>query len=174
MSPPQASGPGKTSRSKVVDPETGSPQRVGYEGLLLGWYVTDDVAKVVEEGFIFLTGRLSRSSKIAGEMVPHGGVEEAIEACVDEGAKVCVIANPDEDRGEKLIALYEGYALDPAELAQTLAACDLLKLWLPKRDALPPVEALPVLGTGQLDPPQPKNWPNKEPNRSWYKSNALR
>lgn len=119
MWPPQASGPGKTSRSKVVDPETGSPQLVGHEGLLLGWYVTGDVAKVVEERFIFLTGRLSRSSKIAGEMVPHGRVEEAIEACVDEGEKVCVIANPDEDRGEKLIALYEGYALDPAELAHS-------------------------------------------------------
>ena len=89
-------------------------------------------------------------------------------------AAASVIAIPDEDRGEKLIALYERSAIDPAELAQALAASDLPKLWLPKRAVLP-VEALPVIGTGQLDPfAQPKNWPNKEPNRSWYKSNALR
>ena len=87
-------------------PETGSPQLVGHEGLLLGWYVTGDVAAVDGEGFLFSTGR--------------------------PPALASVIANPDEDRGEKLIALYQGSALNPAELAQALAACDLPKLWLPK------------------------------------------
>lgn len=159
---------------RVVDPETQAPLPIGHEGMLLvkganqmlgywansaktkeviinGWYVTGDVAKVDEEGFIYLTGRLSRFSKIAGEMVPHGRVEEAIEACLEEGAKVCVIAVADEDRGEKLIALYEGSTMEPATLAAALAGSDLPKLWLPKRDALLPVETLPVLGTGKLD-----------------------
>jgi len=159
---------------RVVDPETGTPLPVGQEGLLLvkganqmlgywanaaktkevirnGWYITGDVARVDEEGFIYLTGRLSRFSKIAGEMVPHGRVEDAIKACLSEDANVCVVAIADEERGEKLIALYEGSALEPAELVTALAASDLPKLWLPKRDALLRVEALPVLGTGKMD-----------------------
>jgi acyl-[acyl-carrier-protein]-phospholipid O-acyltransferase/long-chain-fatty-acid--[acyl-carrier-protein] ligase len=116
-----------------------------------GWYVTGDVARVDEEGFIYLTGRLSRFSKIAGEMVPHGRVEEAVAACLEEGARVCVVAVADEERGEKLVALYEGSQVEPSELAAALGGCELPKLWLPKRDALLRVKELPVLGTGKLD-----------------------
>ena len=159
---------------RVVDVETGALLPVGNEGMLLvrganrmmgylgnfqktqevvvdGWYVTGDVARVDEEGFIYLTGRLSRFSKIAGEMVPHGRVEEAVAACLEEGARVCVVAVADEERGEKLVALYEGSVVEPSELAAALGGCELPKLWLPKRDALLRVKELPVLGTGKLD-----------------------
>ena len=43
-----------------------------------GWYVTGDVAEIDNEGYIKITGRVSRFSKFAGEMVPHIRVEEAI------------------------------------------------------------------------------------------------
>src|SRR5678816_2873969 len=87
--------------AKIVDKETGEGPLFGREGLLLvkgpnlmagylnqpertaevmrdGWYVTGDIASIDEDGFIFITDRLSRFSKIGGEMVPHLKVEEAV------------------------------------------------------------------------------------------------
>jgi len=42
-----------------------------------GWYVTGDIACIDEDGFIRITDRLTRFSKIGGEMVPHMRIEEA-------------------------------------------------------------------------------------------------
>ena len=44
-----------------------------------GWYCTGDVATVDEDGFLQITGRLSRFSKIGGEMVPHLRIEEKLQ-----------------------------------------------------------------------------------------------
>jgi len=159
--------------ARVVDPETFEPLPPETEGLLLvkgpnrmmgylgqpertaevlreGWYVTGDIATIDRDGFLRITDRLSRFSKIAGEMVPHVKVEEAMVAVL-EGAPCAVTAIPDEQRGERLAALYAAPGVDPAELWQRLAATDLPRLWLPKRENLYPVESLPQLGTGKLD-----------------------
>jgi acyl-[acyl-carrier-protein]-phospholipid O-acyltransferase/long-chain-fatty-acid--[acyl-carrier-protein] ligase len=158
---------------KVVDPVTFVPLAVNQEGLLLvkgpgrmigylnqpertaeafheGWYITGDVALIDTDGFIRITDRLSRFSKIGGEMVPHGRVEEAIGEVA--GACPCVVtAIEDERRGERLAALYVCPEMAPAELWQRLAQTSLPRLWLPKRENLYQVEALPLLGTGKLD-----------------------
>lgn len=64
-----------------------------------GWYVTGDVAYVDEDGFLFITDRLSRFSKIGGEMVPHGRVEEVLhEAAGAETMILAVTGVPDEKR----------------------------------------------------------------------------
>src|SRR5262245_46051769 len=114
--------------AKVVDRETGTPLPQGQEGLLLvkgpnrmlgylgqpekthevlrdGWYVTGDIAKIDEDGFIHLTDRLSRFSKIGGEMVPHLRIEEAIQQILGDASCV-VTAIPDDQKGERLVALY--------------------------------------------------------------------
>ena len=158
---------------KVVDPSTMQPLPPNQEGLLLvkgpnrmlgylgqaertaealrdGWYITGDIGALDDEGFVRITDRLSRFSKIAGEMVPHLKVEECIYTLI--GDFRCVVAGiPDEQRGERLVVLYTRPDLPPAELWQALSETGLPKLWLPKRENIYHVEALPSLGTGKLD-----------------------
>ncbi len=126
----------------------GEPERTA-EVLHDGWYVTGDIAAIDDEGFIRITDRLSRFSKIAGEMVPHLRIEDAIAAILN-AAPCAVTAVADDRRGERLAALYV-HEMDPAELWQRLADTDLPRLWLPKRENLYRVDALPQLGTGKLD-----------------------
>jgi len=157
----------------VVDPDTGERLPAGKEGLLLvkgpnrmlgylgqpektaevmqnGWYVTGDIGCLDDEGFIRITDRLSRFSKIAGEMVPHIKIEEAAQAILGDFA-CAVTAVPDDQKGERLVVLYTRQDLIPAELWRRLSETDLPKLWIPKRDDLHIVESLPTLGTGKID-----------------------
>ena len=159
--------------ARIVDPATLAPLPANTEGLLLvkgsntmrgylgsdrrtaevlhdGWYITGDIALLDDEGFIRITDRLSRFSKIGGEMVPHVRIEEAISTIIGD-APVAVSAVADETRGERLVAMYVSTEIQPGDVWQRLAATDLPRLWLPKRENIYCVEALPVLGTGKLD-----------------------
>ena len=127
----------------------GQPERTA-EVLHDGWYVTGDIARIDDEGFLYITDRLSRFSKIAGEMVPHIRVEEALGTVLGD-APCAVTGIPDEQRGERLVALYVHAELSPAEVSQRLSATELPKLWLPKGENVYRVTELPLLGTGKLD-----------------------
>jgi acyl-[acyl-carrier-protein]-phospholipid O-acyltransferase/long-chain-fatty-acid--[acyl-carrier-protein] ligase len=116
-----------------------------------GWYVTGDIAAIDESGFITITDRLSRFSKIGGEMVPHMRVEEAIVEALGHDAAAVVTAVPDESRGERLVALYVEPSVTPEALWEKLTQTELPRLWLPKRDDLHVVDAIPTLGTGKVD-----------------------
>jgi acyl-[acyl-carrier-protein]-phospholipid O-acyltransferase / long-chain-fatty-acid--[acyl-carrier-protein] ligase len=127
----------------------GQPERTS-EAIVDGWYVTGDIGAIDDEGFIRITDRLARFSKIAGEMVPHLKVEESIYAFL--GDHRCVVTGiPDEQRGERLVVLYTRPDMTPAELWRQLSETDLPKLWIPKRENVYQVESLPTLGTGKLD-----------------------
>jgi len=158
---------------RIVDPETKEPLQPGQEGMLLvkgpnrmlgylkqpertkevfyhDWYITGDIAKVDEDGFLSITDRLSRFSKVGGEMVPHLLVEEMIsKSCGD--APCAVTGLPDERKGERLAVLYTHPNLTPEELWRRLSETDLPKLWLPKLENIHHVDELPILGTGKLD-----------------------
>lgn len=158
---------------QVVEPETAKPLPLDREGLLLvkgpnvmlgylgqpgktsevlrdGWYDTGDIASVDEDGFIRITDRFSRFSKIGGEMVPHLKVEEAINRILDDQGCV-VTAVPDEHKGERLVVFYTRADLSPDELWNELVRTDLPKLWIPKRENLHSVDEIPLLGSGKVD-----------------------
>jgi len=158
---------------KVVDPDTERRMAPSEEGLLLvkgpnlmlgylgqeqlsdqslrdGWYVTGDIAAVDEDGFIKITDRISRFSKIGGEMVPHMKIEEVINAALGSAASV-VTALPDEQRGEKLVAFYAQNGMPKEELWEKLNHSELPKLWIPKRENIYMVDSLPLLGSGKVD-----------------------
>jgi acyl-[acyl-carrier-protein]-phospholipid O-acyltransferase/long-chain-fatty-acid--[acyl-carrier-protein] ligase len=118
-----------------------------------GWYKTGDVARLDEDGFLFIEGRISRFSKIAGEMVPHLTVEQKIKEVwpasgEDESHGIVVLGVPDEKKGEALVLLTT-FPIDPADLRKRMTAAGLPMLWVPK--LVRQVDALPVLSTGKLD-----------------------
>jgi acyl-[acyl-carrier-protein]-phospholipid O-acyltransferase / long-chain-fatty-acid--[acyl-carrier-protein] ligase len=165
-------------RTRVVDPDTGEDLPIGEPGMLLvtgpnlmrgylddpaataaairdGWYVTGDLAVTDEEGFIHLKDRLSRFAKIAGEMVPHGAVEEALMEILgadDAGMPRAVVTSiPDEARGERIVVVHTAIEAKPDELREKLAAAGLPNLFIPSKDSFVEVAALPLVGAGKLD-----------------------
>jgi len=118
--------------------------------------VTGDIAKIDKLGFIEITGRQSRFSKIGGEMVPHLNVEEAIQQFVQGGSQdelVAVVASvPDEKKGERLVVLHtKAMTKTPQEVFEHLKQAGLPNLWIPGTDSFLQVDEIPVLGTGKLD-----------------------
>ena len=120
-----------------------------------GWYHSADYGRVDEDGFLHIEGRRARFSKIGGEMVPHGLVEEHLSAWCkklghgNEGAlEVMVTAVEDEKKGESLVVLH-AVDLDPVEAEKALRQAELPNLWIPRK--FKRVEKIPLLASGKLD-----------------------
>jgi acyl-[acyl-carrier-protein]-phospholipid O-acyltransferase/long-chain-fatty-acid--[acyl-carrier-protein] ligase len=117
-----------------------------------GWYTTGDIAAVADDGFLTITDRLSRFSKIGGEMVPHVRVEEKLHELAETVEQVFVVSSaPDEKRGERLVVLHTLSSEQLSPVLVKLASADLPPLWKPRKDQFFRVDALPFLGTGKLD-----------------------
>ncbi len=117
-----------------------------------GWYNTGDIATVDEDGFLRITDRLSRFSKIGGEMVPHIKVEEKLHELLEaDGQVLAVTAIPDEKKGERLVVVHTLKEDALNGVLEKLSKADLPALWKPRPDQFAHVDQLPYLGTGKLD-----------------------
>jgi acyl-[acyl-carrier-protein]-phospholipid O-acyltransferase/long-chain-fatty-acid--[acyl-carrier-protein] ligase len=129
----------------------GNPRKTA-EVLRDGWYTTGDVAMMEEDGFLTITDRLSRFSKIGGEMVPHIKIEDKLHELAGITEQVfAVTALPDEKKGERIVVLYTLSGEKLAPVLEKLAQCDLPALWKPRPNQFFHIDALPILGTGKID-----------------------
>ena len=160
---------------KVVSPDDGKELPEGQEGALMvkgpnvmagylgkkdkttevirdGWYDTGDIARIDEDGFVFILDRISRYSKIGGEMVPHLAVEEKyLDMLSADGRALAVSAAPDERKGEQLVVFHTPEAGEAENLHHIITESDLPNLWKPRKDNYCRVDSLPTLGSGKLD-----------------------
>jgi len=135
----------------VMQGYLGQPEKTA-EVLRDGWYCTGDIAAIDEDGFLQITDRLSRFSKIGGEMVPHIKVEEKLHELAGSTEQTFVVAGvPDEKKGERLVVLHKLTDEQLATCLEKLAQCDLPNLWKPRADQFFGVGSFPLLGTGKLD-----------------------
>ncbi|MCH7728950.1 MAG: AMP-binding protein [Planctomycetes bacterium] len=120
-----------------------------------GWYRTGDVALIDNEGFIKITGRESRFSKIGGEMVPHIQIEDLLNRIIgideEEGIKAAVTAIPDPKKGERLVVVHTKIDQLPADLRKALADESLPNIFIPSENSFIEIDELPMLGSGKLD-----------------------
>jgi acyl-[acyl-carrier-protein]-phospholipid O-acyltransferase/long-chain-fatty-acid--[acyl-carrier-protein] ligase len=117
-----------------------------------GWFKTGDIGRFDEDGFLYIEGRLSRFSKIGGEMVPHETIEQKILSVLPAGEHseriIAIVGVADAAKGEALVLL-SGIDLDLPGVRAALSEIGVPNLWIPK--TMRRVDAIPVLASGKLD-----------------------
>ena len=165
--------------AKVVDPDTMRELPIGESGMLLiqgpnvmkgylkqpqktaevirdGWYITGDIARIDDDGFIKITGRQSRFSKIGGEMVPHIRIEEEINQILGgddhDEIKAVVTAVVDARKGERLVVLHNQPSIVPDDVCRAPCRRRAAQPLDSRTGVLPPGAGNPPAGQRQGGP----------------------
>lgn len=162
-------------RAKILHPATLTEMPFGQQGLLAmqganifagyldnkpatdaalqnGWLITGDLARLDPDGFLYIDGRVSRFSKIGGEMVPHATVEAALNTelkLADSDIPLIAISSRlDEDKGESLVLL-AATDITLSQAKDALRRAGISNLWQPKH--IVKIDKIPLLPSGKLD-----------------------
>ena len=117
-----------------------------------GWYDTGDIVHVDGDGYLHIRGRMKRFAKVSGEMVSLTAVEDAFAGAFPQfglRCQVAVITRPDEEKGEKLVAVTNEPKLQLADLRAAIKAKGLSNLCAPREIVV--VASIPKLGTGKIN-----------------------
>ncbi len=162
-------------RAKILHPATLTEMPFGQQGLLAmqganifagyldnkpatdaalqnGWLITGDLARLDPDGFLYIDGRVSRFSKIGGEMVPHATVEAALNTelkLADSDIPLIAISSRlDEGKGESLVLL-AATDITLSQAKDALRRAGISNLWQPKH--IVKIDKIPLLPSGKLD-----------------------
>ena len=160
---------------KIVDPNTYEELENGTEGLILiggsqvmkeyykdpaktnqaiiefggvRYYKSGDIGYKDNDGFLFITDRLSRFAKIGGEMISLGAVESALNDIFKEEIIFACTNLNDDKKGEKVVMLYSG-EISENEVSQKIKSSNLAPIMQPS--VIKQVSEIPVLGSGKIN-----------------------
>jgi acyl-CoA synthetase (AMP-forming)/AMP-acid ligase II len=160
--------------TRVIDPDTGEPVKVGDIGELRirgpylmqhyhrrsreecfdadGWFHTGDLVRIDAEGFHYFVGRRDTMIKTAGANVSAGEVERAI-AKVSGGVVAHVIGLPDPERGQIVgaaVVVAEGTGFDESAVRDRLKS-ELSAYKIPRRFVVLTPSEVPLMSSGKVD-----------------------
>jgi malonyl-CoA/methylmalonyl-CoA synthetase len=123
-----------------------NPEKTAADFCEGGWFITGDLGRIDEQGYVHIIGRGKDLIITGGYNVYPKEVEDAIDAIPGVGESA-VIGVPHDDFGEAVVAVVVGTDLDPAEMLATLRTV-LAAYKLPK--AIHIVDELPRNTMGKV------------------------
>ena len=137
---------GESIFSGYIDPAIETPFEA-FDGHT--WYKTGDLGYQDADGFLYITGRLKRFVKIAGEMISLPAIEAILLEQYGDPEITKLAIEAKEQDGEVTIVAFTTFDMSPDELNNFIhanGASNLVKIARVER-----VEIIPVLGTGKTD-----------------------
>ena len=118
------------------------------------WYRTGDLGHLEEDGTLILSGRLKRFTKVGGEMISLGAVEETLSSHLLKENKISadvpsLAVCADERNGKGQLILFTTIDLDKEAANGILEQAGFSRII--KISAVQKIEEIPLLGVGKTD-----------------------